>query len=335
MKFHPASFFSSFSRTSFKNSDRYRLVLLVLVLMLVVSACSRQADGPFEPVDGSTPTTAPTAVSQIMDATTETDEIGDTGQMTPTFAPLPTEESDNPGDLDGLDDPAGGTEDDAADAPLIFTLAPSTTPTPDPNDNGIIDPLATEDVTETIEGQFITPGVPSGPIDRTGAGGTGGTPGTPGTGANDLLPTPTDMVDFSGTPATEVDEECIYVVQRGDSLFGIALKLEIRLADLRAVNPEVRDTDFIQINQELIIPDCGDNVVPDEDETEDEIGTPAGATATVQPQTGRTHQVAAGETLVIISRRYGVTIDAIVRANSLANPNRLSVGQMLIIPDGD
>ena len=35
MKFHPASFFSSFSRTSFKNSDRYRLVLLVLVLIAV------------------------------------------------------------------------------------------------------------------------------------------------------------------------------------------------------------------------------------------------------------------------------------------------------------
>ncbi len=349
MQFQPASFFSlsvsSLSRVS-QRAARLRPVVAILMLALVVSACSRQADGPFEPVDGSTPTTAVTSVSQIVDAT---EEAGSLDGLTPTFAPLPTEDTGTEVNLDGGEDETSttDTEDESGDtdAPLIFTLPPSQTP--DVEDNGMLDPLATEEASASPEGVFITPGVPSGPIDLTGGAGTvGGIPGaagTPGTGAGDLLPTPTDLLDFGGTDAAEVDEECIYVVQRGDSLFGIALDLEVSLADLRAVNPEIQETDFIQINQELIIPDCGDNVVADDDE--DEISTPAGgatplpppgrATATTQPETGRTHEVAAGETLFIIAQRYGVTIDAIVAANSLANPNRLAVGQILIIPDAD
>lgn len=46
------------------------------------------------------------------------------------------------------------------------------------------------------------------------------------------------------------------------------------------------------------------------------------------------HVVQAGETLGRISERYDVSIDDIVSANGLANPNVLSVGQQLQIPVG-
>jgi LysM repeat protein len=47
---------------------------------------------------------------------------------------------------------------------------------------------------------------------------------------------------------------------------------------------------------------------------------------------GQTHTVREGETLTSIANRYGVTVDALVAANHLANPNALYVGQRLVIP---
>lgn len=44
------------------------------------------------------------------------------------------------------------------------------------------------------------------------------------------------------------------------------------------------------------------------------------------------HRVQPGETLGAIAERYGTTVEAIVRANGLTNPNFISVGQDLQIP---
>jgi len=52
------------------------------------------------------------------------------------------------------------------------------------------------------------------------------------------------------------------------------------------------------------------------------------------PALPQTHVVQAGETLGRIAQLYGVTIEDLVRANSLSNPNVLDVGQTLIIPLG-
>jgi len=46
------------------------------------------------------------------------------------------------------------------------------------------------------------------------------------------------------------------------------------------------------------------------------------------------HIVQWGETLYIIAGRYGVTVNAIVSANGLYNPNYIYAGQMLVIPTG-
>ena len=46
------------------------------------------------------------------------------------------------------------------------------------------------------------------------------------------------------------------------------------------------------------------------------------------------HSVRRGETLSSIAARYGTTIQAIVRANGLANPNTIYAGQRLVIPTG-
>lgn len=48
----------------------------------------------------------------------------------------------------------------------------------------------------------------------------------------------------------------------------------------------------------------------------------------------RTHTVQAGETLTSIAQQYGVTVQAIVAANEISNPDRVTVGTTLIIPEG-
>ena len=45
-----------------------------------------------------------------------------------------------------------------------------------------------------------------------------------------------------------------------------------------------------------------------------------------------TYTVKAGDTLSDIAAVYGTTVEAIARANSLADPNVLAIGQVLIIP---
>ena len=51
------------------------------------------------------------------------------------------------------------------------------------------------------------------------------------------------------------------------------------------------------------------------------------------PQVEETiHVVKAGDTVSELAATYGVTMQAIIDANSLENPNNLSIGQELIIP---
>ena len=57
---------------------------------------------------------------------------------------------------------------------------------------------------------------------------------------------------------------------------------------------------------------------------EEEVVTPTA--------TPRTHVVQASQNLTVIARQYGVTVEAIIQANNLTNPNRIEAGMILIIP---
>lgn len=48
---------------------------------------------------------------------------------------------------------------------------------------------------------------------------------------------------------------------------------------------------------------------------------------------GAEHAVVAGDTASGIAARYGVTVEALVEANRLEAPDRLALGQVLVIPD--
>jgi putative chitinase len=63
------------------------------------------------------------------------------------------------------------------------------------------------------------------------------------------------------------------------------------------------------------------------------VPTTAPTAAPAAPATGATtHIVQPGENMFRIALRYGVTVDAIARANGIPNPHFIYVGQQLTIP---
>lgn len=267
---------------------------VLLALVLVLAGCFRQASDSFERVDES-----------LISATQVPDGMGqtgiDSGQVTMTVPPL-----------------------------VMFTSTPfvlptdveSPTPTLTPTFDSFSGSSATQEgsstspiplINPTNTPVFITPGLPSGPVVTS----------TPTPQPEGAAATPSGLItptDFLAQPS----EDCIYVVRPGDNLFRISVNNNTTLAALRAANPQISG-DLIQPGDRLVLPDCE--------------GAPASVsqptTSTTQPTTGgeqRIHTVQAGETLGAIARIYGVTVLQIVQANNLADPNRLSVGQQLIIP---
>ena len=102
----------------------------------------------------------------------------------------------------------------------------------------------------------------------------------------------------------------VVVVQSGDSLSAIASDQGVSVAALMEANG-ITDPDRLQVGQRLLIPGRG---------------TP---TTTLPPLKVT---VQSGESLSIIAARYDVTVSALAAANGITDPNRLSIGQELLIP---
>ena len=58
------------------------------------------------------------------------------------------------------------------------------------------------------------------------------------------------------------------------------------------------------------------------------------ATTTTVVMGEQTYTVQQGDTLSYIAGQFGVTIEALVAANGLANPDAIQAGQKVIIPSG-
>lgn len=107
-------------------------------------------------------------------------------------------------------------------------------------------------------------------------------------------------------PAAVADPETIHIVQRGETLYSISRRYRVTVPALMSYN-NLRST-TIYVGQRLLIPTGGPGP-----------GTPV------------THVVQRGDTLYSLARRYGTTVDAIMRANRLTS-TRIYVGQRLTIP---
>jgi LysM repeat protein len=272
----------------------------LLALALTLSACFRPAGEPIEP----TPNTNPPAPTREEPEDAVTSLPGFDAMTEEVTSEVNVETTPNLGALNQL----GGT------LPPITVISP-TRPTGATQQAFDVNSTALPGGTP----QFITPGVPMGQIPRSP---------TPVGGA--LTSTPSGMV----TPTAMFDGSeggCSYIVQPGDSLFRISNQLNVSLDEMRAANPDlVGEAPILQPGQQLNVPNCGQQAAPPADAG---VEAPAPTDAPlVAPPGGEVYSVQSGDTLMTIARRFNTTIEAIVAANSLANPDRLDIGQELIIP---
>ncbi|MBP7145949.1 MAG: M23 family metallopeptidase [Acidobacteria bacterium] len=62
---------------------------------------------------------------------------------------------------------------------------------------------------------------------------------------------------------------------------------------------------------------------------------PQAPAAQPPPAPPRTYEVRPGDTLFSIARAHGVSVDDLVRANRIENPDRIYAGQVLVVPGAD
>jgi N-acetylmuramoyl-L-alanine amidase len=118
----------------------------------------------------------------------------------------------------------------------------------------------------------------------------------------------------------------VHVVAWGENLTGIARRYGSTIAAIAKANG-LADPSYLRVGQRLTIPAASAPAIP-----APAAPTPPAPAAAPKPKAG-VHGLAPGENLTGIARRYGSTIAAIAKANGLADPSYLRVGQRLTIPE--
>jgi len=108
----------------------------------------------------------------------------------------------------------------------------------------------------------------------------------------------------------------IYIVARGDSLKGLAVRFDTTVEALLAANPAITNPNVIYEGQQLKVY--------------------VSQTPPPQPPpspSGQVYYVQHGDTLRKIASKFSTTVDAILRVNpQIGNPNVIYVGQAISIP---
>lgn len=110
--------------------------------------------------------------------------------------------------------------------------------------------------------------------------------------------------------------ERTHQVEWGETWYGIARKYGVTPRALVLANPEV-DPERLAAGSELRVPGSSARATPQP--------------AKPRPVKPRVHRVVEGESLWGIARKYGVTSDAVRKANALKD-DRVRIGETLVIP---
>jgi LysM repeat protein len=150
--------------------------------------------------------------------------------------------------------------------------------------------------------------------------------------------TPSSTPTSTATPLPPI----LYDVVSGDSVAAIAEQFGVSMESIIAANG-LDQAGTMYPGDKLKIPHPTATAGPTTPTaTVQASGSAAGgaSTASVKPSSPAptaspqplTHPLAEGETLAAVAAQYGVTVDALVQANQIADPSKLLVGQKLVIP---
>lgn len=112
-------------------------------------------------------------------------------------------------------------------------------------------------------------------------------------------------------PADAQDAGPVYIVQPGDTLWGIALTFGLNAADLASAN-SMSTGDPLAVGRELLIPGF------------------EGISGVLEKRS-----IGFGETLRSLALRHGMLQSTVTRLNRVVNPERLFLGEDVIFPQGE
>lgn len=132
-------------------------------------------------------------------------------------------------------------------------------------------------------------------------------------------------------PEAPIAGGATYTVKSGDTLSKIASRHHTTTKALRALNSI--SGDFLRVGQVLTLPGSARDVAPAAELPPAPAAAPVSTkTAPVATGKGGMHTVSAGENATLIARRYGISVDALLRANQINDPRKIRIGQVLTIP---
>ena len=118
----------------------------------------------------------------------------------------------------------------------------------------------------------------------------------------------------------------IYNVVRGDTLWGIARKNGVSLADLLNANPNFDKSGRLSIGQEIIIPGVAN---ASSQPKAMRIDSPE-----ISPTDEGTYTIEKGDTLSRIARKHNIRLSELLKANNMSMSSIIRPGQRLSIPGG-
>lgn len=169
-------------------------------------------------------------------------------------------------------------------------------------------------VTQVVSPTVVTTSPTTAAPQPTGAAGEASAAPTPTPVVIEVTPAATPAVTPAAPQPAGGEEWVLYTIEWGDTLYSLAARYGTTVEAIMALNPTLTSPDQIQAGMQVKIP--------------------KGSGGAVTPVTGGgvEYIVQAGDDLGLIASKFGVTVDDIVRANGLSNPNFIYVGQKLVIP---
>jgi LysM repeat protein len=121
-----------------------------------------------------------------------------------------------------------------------------------------------------------------------------------------------------------------HIVQPGQYIAQIARLYSVTPQSIMAANPQVTNPNLIFPGQVLVVPTCG--TVPIQPPQPPIINPPGPGTGGIPGTCRWWHSVTPGQTMLSISRLYGVSPFAIAEANRIFNLNLIYAGTTLCVP---
>lgn len=138
------------------------------------------------------------------------------------------------------------------------------------------------------------------------------------------VPVPVKQEEPAATPETP-GTGGVHKIVKGDTLAGLSSKYGVSVDDLLKWNKLTKKS-RLNIGQEIRL--SADGAAP---ETRDEPEPAASEAPSDAAPGGGVHKIAKGETLAVLAKKYGVTVNDLLKWNKLTAKSRLSIGQEIRI----